>query len=167
MSDLLLWSKDYKFGLSMEETFLLEALKKCSDSNLHETGGILVGYYTHAHDCAIVTELSGPPEDSVRKHGLLIRGTRGLQSWIIRLWNEKKHYYLGEWHFHPGGVPVPSQDDIEQMRKLSMDKKLKCPEPILLIIGGDPRGEWTVNAYIFPADKQHVQLFGSIKYIKM
>ena len=159
MSDLLLWSSDRKFGLSLEESLLLEGLKECVDSASQETGGILVGYYTPAHDCAVVTALTRPPEDSVRGPRLFERGTKGIQRWISRLWRAQRHFYLGEWHFHPGGAPVPSPDDREQMQRLSKDKKLKCPEPILLIIGGPPKDAWTANAYVFPVDQEYVPLF--------
>jgi len=158
MNDLILWSKDRRFGLNLKESLLLDGLKECENSNLLETGGILVGYYTPAHDCAVVTALSGPPKDSSRKPRLFERGTRGIQSWIFKLWRENRHFYLGEWHYHPRGVSIPSQDDIEQMRRLSKDRSLNCPEPILLIIGGDPKGEWTRNAYVFPVDQEYVSL---------
>ncbi len=158
MDDLLFWSRDRKFGLSLQESLLLEGLKECLTSTPQETGGILVGYYTPAHDCAVVTALSGPPEDSIRGPRLFKRGTNGIQRWISRLWREQRHFYLGEWHYHPGGASVPSLDDKQQMRSLSKDNKLKCPEPILLIIGGDPKGEWTVNAYVFPVGQKYVVL---------
>lgn len=158
MSDLLLWSKDRKFGLLLKESLLLEGLKKCSDSNPQETGGILVGYYTPEHDCAVITALGGPPEDSICGPRFFKRGTKGIHRWISQLWRKQKHFYLGEWHFHPGGTPVPSPDDREQMQILSKDKKLQCPEPILLIIGGNPKGAWSVNAYVYPAVQDCVQL---------
>lgn len=158
MSDLLLWSKDRRFGLSLKESLLLEGLKECTDSDSQETGGILVGYYTPAHDCAVITALGGPPEDSIRGPRLFERGTKGIHRWISRLWREQRHFYLGEWHFHPGGSPVPSQDDREQMHKFSKDRKLKCPEPILLIIGGNPKGAWSANAYVYPANQDCVPL---------
>ncbi len=158
MSDLLLWSRDRKFGLSLKEHLLQQGLKECLESAPRETGGILVGYYTPAHDCAVVTAMTGPPEDSFRGPRLFKRGTKGIKRWISGLWREQRHYYLGEWHYHPGGAPVPSPDDREQMQRLSKDKKLNCPEPILLIIGGDPNGEWDANAYVFPAYQKCVQL---------
>lgn len=159
MNDLLLWSRDRRFGLSVKGSLLSEGLKECALSGFQETGGILVGYYTPAHDCAIVTALSGPPEDSIRKSFLFKRGTQGIQSVILRLWQEKKHFYLGEWHFHPRGASIPSHLDIEQMKALSKNKKLKCPEPILLIIGGNPKDAWTVNAFVFPNNQEYIKLF--------
>jgi hypothetical protein len=44
------------------------------------------------------------------------------------------------------------------MQKLSKDRKLKCPEPILLIIGGNPKGAWRANAYVYPANQDCVPL---------
>jgi len=159
VGDLLLRSKDRRFGLSLKESILLQGLSECADSETCETGGILVGYYTPAHDCAVVTALSGPPKNSIRKARLFVRGTEGIQGWIYRLWREQRHYYLGEWHFHPRGMSFPSRDDIQQMEKLSRDASLKCPEPILLIIGGDPKGSWKANAFVFPVDQEIVPLF--------
>lgn len=158
MCDLLLRSGDHRFGLFLKGYLLVEGLKECSDSASKETGGVLVGYYTPNHDCAVVTALSGPPKDSVRGARFFDRGTRGIQRWISRLWREHRYFYLGEWHYHPAGAAVPSNDDREQMQEFSKDRKLRCPKPILLIIGGNPNGAWTASAYVFPADKDCVPL---------
>jgi integrative and conjugative element protein (TIGR02256 family) len=158
MNDLELWSKDKRFGLLLKKNLLQKGIDECTNAYSQETGGILVGYYTPECNCAIVTELSGPPKDSIRKSRFFQRGTQGLQRWIQQLWQEKKHFYLGEWHFHPGGTSAPSSDDIEQMKRFSLDKKLQCPEPILLIIGGNPQGEWTASAFVFPVSQKYVPL---------
>lgn len=50
---------------------------------------------------------------------------------------KKRQYYLGEWHYHPNASPRPSKLDIETMLKLSKSEELHCPEPILLIVGGN------------------------------
>lgn len=158
MGDMEMWSEDRRFGLILEDSLLRIALKECAESNSLETGGILVGYYTAVHDCAVVTRIGAVPQDSVRLRLSFQRGTHGIQAWIDRLWREKRHHYLGEWHFHSGGAPIPSSTDIEQMQKLSMDKKLSCPEPILFIIGGDPNTECTVAAFVYPVGRECVPL---------
>ena len=165
MDDLLLWSKDRRFGLLLKESILQNGIKQCVNADCQETGGILIGYYTPKHDCAVVTALSEPPEDSIKKPTLFVRGTLGIQNLINRAWQRHKHFYLGEWHFHPRGASIPSQCDLDQMRKLSKESKLKCPEPILLIIGGDPNDTWTVNAYVFPANQACVPLFDDSQLI--
>jgi hypothetical protein len=73
----------------------------------------------------------------------LIRGIKGLHSWLQRLWKEGGGYYLGEWHFHPFAAPTPSHQDVLQMKRIANTESYQCAEPILLIIGGDPSGIWT------------------------
>jgi integrative and conjugative element protein (TIGR02256 family) len=125
-------------------------LKECQSSGMKETGGILLGYYTPDCDCAIVTEATDAPEDSQRTAATFSRGVKGLQSLISLLWRERQHYYLGEWHFHPGGSPLPSLVDNSQMQTTSQDRKYKCPEPVLFIIGGSPPEHWESRAYVYP-----------------
>ena len=63
------------------------------------------------------------------------------------MWNQGR-YYLGEWHYHPNTSSLPSGIDNNQMIKLSRDKKLNCPEPILIIIGGY-KDNWSINARLY------------------
>ena len=96
---------------SLSEKIVEKMVEECANAKGKETGGILAGYYTPALDRAIVTELTGPPQDSVQSCWTFYRGVHGLHAWFMRLWRDKRHYYLGEWHFHPGGSPVPSLTD--------------------------------------------------------
>lgn len=57
-------------------------------------------------------------------------------------------YYLGEWHYHPNTSAVPSSTDLKQMFILSKNNDLKCPEPILIIIGGN-KSNWQISASVF------------------
>ena len=158
MTDLLCWSGDRRFGLQVKDPFVKRMLDECGKAYPEETGGILIGYYTPEHDCAVVTELSGPPDDSVQRMRVFHRGIQGLQVWVNALWRKKRHFYIGEWHFHPGGPPLPSGDDSAQMEELSADRKLRCPEPILLIIGGDPKADWTAAGFVYPIGNGRVPL---------
>jgi integrative and conjugative element protein (TIGR02256 family) len=115
---------------------LTEVLSRCRGFAPAETGGILVGYYNDALSCAVVTDASERPLDSKSGRNWLVRGTAGLQGWLDRLWcNNKRRYYLGEWHFHPGGVPEPSPTDTKQMGTIARSPSYKCPEPVLLLGG--------------------------------
>lgn len=155
MPDLEFWSADRKFGLRVPEKEVEHALKICAESTPHETGGILTGFYTKAHDCAVVTAISRAPSDSQHARMHFIRGVRGLQRWIDYLWRRKHHYYLGEWHFHPDGFPYPSLTDAGQMRNIGKAADYQCPEPILMTIGGNPPEYSAVRAYVFPKGKGH------------
>ena len=141
---------DVRFGISIDEMIMHNMLTLCRDAGDSETGGILVGNYTKKHDWAIVTDLSGPPADSKRSRVSFNRGVQGLQNWLNQIWRGKRHYYLGEWHYHPFACPEASGVDAKQLQEHSENRLLLCPEPIMLIIGGNPSGSWQAKAYICP-----------------
>jgi len=152
------WSNDRRFGLSVREKEMAGILALCSGAKPSETGGILVGLYTPAHDCAIVTHVTGAPPDSRSGCSWFHRGTQGLQPWLDRMWVSMRHFYLGEWHFHPGREPVPSPGDVDQMKSISESPSYRCPEPVLLIVGGDPESRWAARAYVFPRHRRFIVL---------
>lgn len=153
MSEREFWSADRRFGLRVGEQAAARLLQFAVRSDRKETGGILVGFYTEALDCAVVTAVSGPPADSQSTKTWFARGVRGLQRWLERLWRTEGDYYLGEWHAHPGSAPDPSPRDIEQMKQIATSELYRCPEPVLLIIGGDPQRHCEARAFVFPHGK--------------
>ena len=147
-------SPDGLFQLSLLGKQIGEILAYCTAANGSETGGILVGYYTPSRDCAIVTAVSGPPDDSRSSHTRFNRGTKGLRKWLASLWNAPiRSYYLGEWHYHPFAAPIPSGDDRRQMADISAAPEYHCPEPILLILGGNPQADWLLSIHVFVRSK--------------
>ncbi|MEW5993083.1 MAG: Mov34/MPN/PAD-1 family protein [Candidatus Zixiibacteriota bacterium] len=110
-------------------------LAECSRRGTVETGGILAGRYDAQLRIANVAIATAPPPDSRSGHAWFRRGTAGLQSLLEQLWRTGD-YYLGEWHYHPGGAPTPSRQDIDQMRAIASDRRYACPEPVLVICGG-------------------------------
>jgi integrative and conjugative element protein (TIGR02256 family) len=158
MPNVEFWSVDRTFGLHIPEEKITLLLEKCRQSKPDETGGILIGFYTSAHDCAVVTTISKAPPDSQSGRAYFVRGLRGLQRLVDSLWHRKHYYYLGEWHFHPNGPAIPSSIDSRQMKKIANAAGYQCPEPILVIIGGNPPEEWAVKAYVYPRGKNLIEL---------
>ena len=117
----------------------------CRESGDLETGGVLVGRYSDAHDTAIVTRVWGPPEDSIRRRTSFWRGTQGLQKQLDALWKARE-FYLGEWHYHPQGAGQPSIGDKRQMARIADSLDYNTPEPVLIVVGGL---EWEVVAHVF------------------
>lgn len=150
MSETRYTSDDERFQVSLPSEQITQMLLCCQASNGKETGGVLVGHYTPSHDCAVVTEVSGPPADSRASRIRFQRGVHGLKQWLTSLWKRsQRQYYLGEWHSHPYANPYPSEDDCSQMREIAALPEYHCPEPLLIIIGGDPQGEWQLSAHVF------------------
>lgn len=145
-------SHDKRFALTIPGPQVRALLGFARRAGRRETGGLLVGYYGAQLDRAHVTVVSPPPPDSRASGWSFERGVRGLTSWLADLWSSPtQRYYLGEWHFHPHASPEASRDDRRRMVGISANKGYRCPEPLLLILGGDPNARWEARAYVFPA----------------
>lgn len=150
MSDLEFWSENRTLGVRIGSDTLMRILESCRRSDPEETGGILVGYYTETLDCAVVTDASERPPDSRSGRTRFVRGTAGLQRWLDGLWRRSnRRYYLGEWHYHPGGKPEPSPTDKRQMERIAGSASYKCPEPMLLLVGGSASDRCDVGIFVF------------------
>ncbi|MBI4525149.1 MAG: Mov34/MPN/PAD-1 family protein [Deltaproteobacteria bacterium] len=150
-------SADCRFGLSIPSSEMKVILRFCVQAGRKETGGILLGRYTQSHDMAVITEVAGPPADSLHRSSFFIRGIKGLQQLLNQLWR-RKEYYLGEWHYHPFASASPSGTDEQQMREFASNRALNCPEPVLLIIGGDPNRDWNVKVAVYARNQKRIEL---------
>ncbi len=115
--------------------------RRTSRAKAKETGGILIGYYSADLNLATVLRATGAPNDSRSGSTWFTRGIAGLDEMLRRAWRADQHY-LGEWHYHPGGLPEASPSDRAQMHKIASDPKMQCATPVLLILGDlgdDPR----------------------------
>jgi len=153
------FSSDGRFGTKIDEVPLKRLLRICAKSHPLETGGILIGFYRNDSRLAVVTDISSAPRDSLRGHFSFIRGIQGLQEWLVSLWQEPiRQYYLGEWHFHPESTATASEEDINQLHKIACSDQYHCPEPILLILGGNPKRDWQIKVYISVKGKEVLEL---------
>jgi integrative and conjugative element protein (TIGR02256 family) len=141
-------SADGRFNLELPGRIIDEMLELCGRSFPLETGGILVGFYSDDSRFAHVTNLVPAPIDSVSNRFSFQRGVRGVQKFLNQMWLRRR-YYLGEWHFHPGGSASPSGMDSDQMKSIAYAGSYHCPEPVLLILGGDPPQQVTFESYVY------------------
>lgn len=158
MRDLAFWSSDRRFGLMIPPRVVQSVIRLCKAASDFETGGVLVGHYSKRLDCAFVTSCSGPPRDSRVGKAWFNRGVKGISGWLQTLWKKQADFYIGEWHFHPGGAPVMSPRDIREMTSISNSQIYRCPEPVLLIIGGRVPDSWKAGAYVFPRSAEFIEL---------
>lgn len=148
------WSADRRFGIRLNSSHIRRMTLQCTKSYPDETGGILVGFYNSDLDCAIVTNVFFAAQDSKKGKTWFHRGVYGLQNILNKLWTRHNRYYLGEWHFHPGGVPIPSWTDMNQMLSISSSSRIHCPEPVLLIFSGTNLMDgMSFRVYVFSKEK--------------
>jgi hypothetical protein len=113
-----------------------------------ETGGILIGRYGPDGWVADVLEATPKPKGSKSGFFWFQRSDKGLTALLEERWQQGL-YYLGEWHFHPGGTPTPSGSDIGAMLKVARDEAYRCSAPLLAILGGHPPTNWSVSVTLF------------------
>lgn len=145
-----------RFGVRLGDDVVVALLVRCRSAGDAETGGVLVGRYNAPHDCADVTLASDAPPDSGSGRAWFMRGVSGVRRLLRRAW-KRKEYYLGEWHFHPGGRAEPSRQDDRRMKKIATSGRYACPEPILVIVGGHDEG-WELGAFVYPAGAGRIRL---------
>lgn len=136
---------------------LQQIIAECIKAGANETGGILIGHYSDDGSTAIIFEATARPADSLAGRTTFQRGTKGLRSLLQSRWKTGK-YYVGEWHFHPGGLPEPSSNDFESMRNIAANPNYQCPEPVMIILGGAPAGSYSLSACVFPFRDSPIRL---------
>jgi integrative and conjugative element protein (TIGR02256 family) len=152
-----------RYTVSLSESMIKVMLKWCKKANGMETGGIILGRYSVDLKCAEISRVIGPASDSLSGKTWFIRGIRRMNGLLRRLWILRKDYYLGEWHYHPNASPIPSSIDIAQLMVIAKSESYNCPEPILIIIGGDPHSEWSISINVFSRAGESVTLIGATR----
>lgn len=152
MDNLFFQDVNQLYSIKLEKNVYEQILYYCAISNPYETGGILIGNYSSNQVTANILQTTPPPKNSRHAKHSFHRSSRGLKKILDTAWNQGQ-YYLGEWHYHPNASSIPSNIDRNQMIVLSRDKKLKCPEPILIIIGGY-KGNWNINVRLYVSGQE-------------
>ena len=155
MDNLLFQDKNQSYSVKFDTKAYEQMLYYCAISNPYETGGILIGNYSSNQAIANILQITPPPKNSSHSKCTFHRGIDGLKRILDLAWDQGQ-YYLGEWHYHPNASTAPSNIDKNQMIVLSQDQKLKCPEPILIIVGGY-QDSWNISARLF-VNKQEIIL---------
>ncbi|WP_409287429.1 Mov34/MPN/PAD-1 family protein [Pseudomonas guariconensis] len=154
-------SSSDSYTVTIEAEVLSQMVSDCIRAGTHETGGILIGKYSSDGSIALISEITSHSKDSISSSVTFQRGIIGLKELLAERWNEGSHY-IGEWHYHPGGSPEPSDPDIRAMRSIATNSKYSCREPILVILGGTPPEVVKLSATVFPANGPSVKLRQSI-----
>lgn len=147
MNNLVFQDESKQYNVNLYHKVYIEMLCHCDKANPCETGGILIGNYSQNQTVANILQITPPPKNSLHARFNFFRGSGGLKRVLDKSWSQGQ-YYLGEWHYHPNASSSPSHIDIKQMISLSQNKKLNCPEPILIIVGGH-KDLWNISVHIY------------------
>lgn len=157
IEDVIFSCANADFTVSLCSSSLQQVIDECIRAGTNETGGILIGSYSEDSSTAIIVEATARPSDSLVGRTTFQRGVKGLKHLLDSRWKTGT-YYVGEWHFHPGGSPEPSSDDLVSMRNISTNINYQCLEPVMIILGGDPSGLFSLSATVFPRGKGPIRL---------
>lgn len=152
MNDLLFRDDNQLYFIELSKEVYMQMLQYCDQASPNETGGILIGRYSSDLKTAYIMQITPAPEDSKQMTDQFYRGVNGLQAILDVAWDEGQHY-LGEWHSRPNGSSFPSEIDKKQMIDLSHNKQLKCPEPILVVVGRN-KNIWDLSIHLYTNDQE-------------
>lgn len=107
---------------------------------LVETGGPLFGFDGEGEDVVIVAAL-GPGPRAKHRPRSLIPDRQATQAAIQLVYErgQGRYRYIGSWHTHPLGSPVPSERDVRTARDISTQDDVALPRPLILIQSSRPR----------------------------
>lgn len=145
------------YTVVISSSTIKQMVSECLKAGVNETGGILIGSYSEDSSKAMIVEATTRPTDSLAGRTTFQRGVRGLRPLLHARWKTGL-YYVGEWHFHPGGSPEPSGDDFRSMISIAANPDYQCLEPVMIILGGDPAGSYSLSASVFPRGDAPIRL---------
>ena len=102
-----------------------------------ETGGVLFGQQDPVTRIIWVSEVIGPPPDSDSSAAGFVTGVGG----VLEANEEKRGRtrgsvaFVGMWHTHPDGIPLPSATDLRGMAQIVAASNSRTPWALLLIAG--------------------------------
>jgi len=107
----------------------------------HETGGWLLGYWAVDRAAVVLTHAT-PPGPRGAPDGVSISDV-GHAARFQEAWDRSGGHvtFLGDWHTHPGGVPLPSGTDRAAMEQLAENAAFDTPTPVIAI-ATVPRLRW-------------------------
>lgn len=116
-----------------------------------ETGGVLFGERDDVLKIIWVTEVIGPPPDSVADNKKFICGVSGVGDFNSYRKKQSRGAvkFIGMWHTHPFISPCPSDVDLSGMLSILSEKESASSKVLLMIVGGNPVSAPSIGGYVF------------------
>jgi len=129
----------------------LEALDEIVEAaNCHypnETGGVLMGWWVPDTPQVFIKSVIGPGPDAIHAVHNFYPDNEWQTDRIAETYTAsgRRTTYLGDWHTHPGGQPIPSRLDKRTLRTISEEPEALCPAPLMIITAGAE--SWRLGAW--------------------
>lgn len=132
---------------------LLNKITRLGEAHFpNEYGGFLIGYYASDGKKVHITDTILPKKFEASPN-LFVRYGEGLEKIFLDYYNQQpQKYYVGEWHTHPNGLPIPSTIDVNGLQSIKNSDQVAILNPVLLIIGYMP-AKVSYGAYVLIHDK--------------
>lgn len=158
--DDLIWRSTCGSYTVVLEPSCAEAMQELARKHYpREIGTSLCGRYSDDARTAVVVQLAPLTSDSRGARSTFVRGVIGLRAFFLGLFarTQGQMHYVGEWHSHPDGEPVPSNTDSDNMQAIACDEKAQCPECILVIMA-TKLDSVSMRAFIYSRTRGKVEL---------
>lgn len=125
---------------------ILRAAATCKPQ---ETGGLLLG--RRLADTIHISHVIGGGPGAISTTTSFVPDRDWQYDRIDELFQETRGRieYLGDWHTHPGGNPLPSRTDRALLRSTARNPACRCPMPVMIIVGTDSSTEWVARAHLY------------------
>lgn len=153
-------SRDRVYTVCISDEALQDLSQMARNAAPLETGTPLVGEYSDDQSTAYVLAVGPLTQDSQGERSTFRRGVAGLNAFFASIFKKSRgrRHYVGEWHSHPGGAPIPSGTDDKNMFAIATDPKNRCPECVLLL-ASVVAGGVAMRAYVYSKRLVRIDLF--------
>lgn len=111
-----------------------------------ETGGILLGRTTENGE-SIVLVAGTPGPAALREPSRFLRDLHHAQVLAGQAWESERAQWIGEWHTHPSGHPIPSSTDMASYVRHLRDPELGFMQFLSIIVVIPKAGAPTLTAW--------------------
>ncbi|MCR6491127.1 Mov34/MPN/PAD-1 family protein [Cellulomonas sp. P24] len=137
------------WSLSIPRSVLQGILRLADDGERElETGGILLGHEDEPASTTRVTTAGDPGPAAVRQPRFFSRDLQHSQQLADMAWRLDHSQWIGEWHTHPHGQPVPSRIDHHSYLRHVRDPELGFARFVSLLVAIGPQRRTLVAAWI-------------------
>ena len=111
-----------------------------------ETGGILLGHTTETGESTVLVA-GTPGPAALREPSLFLRDLHHAQILASQAWESERAQWIGEWHTHPSGHPIPSPTDLASYVRHLRDPELGFMHFLAIIVVIPKAGAPTLTAW--------------------